>query len=45
MAFDEAGNRKAPAFLKEIQQQDNRRVEVTGEVHGNTMTVERIRLL
>ena|SRR5579884_2661959 len=45
VAFDEAGNQKALAFFKEAKQDDDFRVEVTGQVHGDTMSVTSIRLL
>jgi hypothetical protein len=45
LAFDEAGNRKAMALLKETKKEDDLRVEVTGEIQGDTIKVATIKLL
>ena len=44
LAFDEAGNRKALALLKETKKEDDLRVEVTGEIQGDTIKVATIKL-
>lgn len=44
LAFDEAGNRKALAALKESKKEDDLRVEVTGEVQGDVIKVVSIKL-
>jgi hypothetical protein len=45
LTFDEAGNRKAVALLKETKKEDDLRVEVTGEIQGDTIKVTSIKLL
>lgn len=45
LSFDAAGNRKALALLKETKKDDDLRIEVTGEVQGDTIKVETIKLL
>jgi len=45
LAFDPAGNRKALEIFKDSKKEDDFRVEVTGEVQGDSMKVENIRLL
>ena len=45
LAFDEAGNRKAFAILRDSKKEDDFRVEVTGEIQGDIMKVAAIRLL
>jgi len=45
LAFDEAGNRKALALLKETKKEDDLRVEVTGEIQGDHIKVVSIRFL
>ncbi|HXP85764.1 MAG TPA: hypothetical protein VN841_13655 [Bryobacteraceae bacterium] len=44
LLFDEAGNRKALALLKETKKEDDLRVEVTGEIQGDTIKVASIKL-
>lgn len=44
LTFDEAGNRKALAAIKASQKLDNLEVEVTGEVKGDTIKVESLKL-
>jgi hypothetical protein len=45
LAFDPAGNHKALAIFKNSKKEDDFRVEVSGEVQGDSMKVESIRLL
>ena len=45
LAFDDAGNRKALAIFKDSKKEDDFRVEVTGEIHGDIMKVASIKLL
>ena len=45
LAFDAAGNQKALAFFKQAKQEDNFRVEVTGEIQGDVMRVVNIKPL
>jgi hypothetical protein len=45
LAFDDVGKHKALAILKDSGKQDESRVEVTGEIQGDTMTVASIKLL
>ena len=45
LAFDDAGNRKALAIFKESGKKEDFRVEVTGEIQGDTMKVASIKLL
>ncbi len=45
VAFDAAGNQKALAFFKQAKQEDNFRVEVTGELQGDLMRVANIKPL
>jgi hypothetical protein len=45
LAFDAAGNRKALAFIQASKKEDDYRVEVTGQVEGDTMKVTSIRML
>jgi hypothetical protein len=45
LTFDDAGNRRALALLKETKKEDDLRVEVTGEIQGNTIKVQSIKLL
>ncbi len=45
LAFDEAGNRKALAAIKASKKLDDLEVEVTGEVKGDTIKVESLKLL
>lgn len=39
LPFDAAGNQKALAFFKQAKQEDNFRVEVTGELQGDLIRV------
>lgn len=43
--FDEAGNRRALAYFKESKQEDDFRVEVTGQMNGDVMKVTSIKPL
>jgi hypothetical protein len=45
VAFDPAGNQKALAYFKQAKQEDNFRVEVTGQMQGDTIKVASIRPL
>jgi hypothetical protein len=45
LVFDDAGNRKALAVLKETKKEDDLRVEVTGEIQGDTIRVASIKLM
>lgn len=45
LAFDEAGNKKALAFFKESKKEDDFRVEVTGQIQGDTIKVASIQPL
>lgn len=45
LTFDAAGNRKAIALLKTAKQLDNLEVEVTGDVQGDTIKVENLKLV
>ncbi len=45
LAFDEEGNRKALALLKESKKEDDFRVEVTGEIQGDKLKVTSIKLM
>jgi hypothetical protein len=45
LPFDEDGNKKALAFFKESNKDDDFRVEVTGEMQGETLKVKSIRPL
>lgn len=45
LSFDEAGNRKALALLKESKKEDDLRVEVTGVVQGDKIKVTSIKFL
>jgi hypothetical protein len=42
--FDEAGNRKALALVRASRKEDDFEVEVTGEVQGDTIKVESLKL-
>lgn len=45
LAFDEAGNKKALAALKATKKEDDLRVEVTGEIQGDTLKVVSLKFL
>lgn len=45
LKFDEAGNRKALALIKESRKLDDFEIEVLGEVKGDTVKVINIKLL
>lgn len=45
LAFDAAGNQKALAFFKQAKQEDDFRVEVTGELQGDLIRVANIKPL
>jgi len=45
LSFDEAGNRKAIALLKETKKEDDLRVEITGEIQGDIIKVATVKLL
>jgi hypothetical protein len=43
LAFDEAGNRRALAYLKQSKQEEDFRVEVTGQIQGDVIKVASIK--
>ena len=45
LKFDEAGSRKALAALKASKKEDNLKVEVTGEIQGDTIKVASLKLI
>lgn len=45
LKFDNAGSRKALAALKASKKEDNLKVEVTGEVEGDTIKVASLKLI
>ena len=45
LKFDEAGSRKALAALKASKKEDDLKVEVTGEVQGDTIKVATLKLI
>ncbi len=45
LAFDPAGNRKALAAIKESKKLDDLEVEVTGQIEGDTIKVQTLKLL
>lgn len=45
LKFDEAGNRKALALIKESKKLDDFEIEIVGEVKGDTVKVTSIKLL
>ena len=45
LKFDKAGDRKALEALKESKKLDDLTVEVTGEIKGDTIKVESLKLL
>ena len=44
LKFDEAGNKKAFAMLKETKKENDVRVDVTGEKHGDTIKVASLKM-
>jgi hypothetical protein len=42
--FDEAGNRKALALVRASKKEDDFEIQVTGQIEGDTIKVESIRL-
>lgn len=45
LSFDAAGNRKALALIESSKKPEDMRVEVTGEIEGDTMKVNSLKLL
>jgi hypothetical protein len=45
LTFDVAGNQKASAALKASKKEDDLKVEVTGEIQGDTIKVVSLRLI
>jgi len=45
LTFDSAGNQKAAELLQASKKEDDFRVEVTGEIQGDTIKVSALRLL
>ena len=45
LSFDEAGNRKAVEAIKASKKLDDLEVEVTGQIKGDTLKVETLKLL
>ena len=45
LAFDDAGNQKALAYFKQSKQEDDFRVEVTGELQGDVIKITSIKPL
>jgi hypothetical protein len=45
LKFDEAGSRKALAVLRASKKEDDLKVEVTGEVQGDTIKVASLKLI
>ena len=45
LKFDEAGSRKALAALKATKKEDDLKVEVTGEIQGDTIKVTSLKLI
>jgi hypothetical protein len=45
LKFDEAGSRKALAALKASKKEDDLKVEVTGEIQGDTIKVASLKLV
>jgi hypothetical protein len=45
LTFDEAGNEKAQQALKGTKKKNNLRVQVTGDIEGDTVKVENLKLL
>jgi hypothetical protein len=45
LKFDEAGSRKALAAIRASKKEDDLKVEVTGEIQGNTIKVASLKLI
>lgn len=45
LSFDPAGNRKALALIEASKKPEDMRVEVTGEIQGDTIKVDSLKLL
>ena len=45
LRFDAAGNRKALALIEAAKKPEDMRVEVTGEIQGDTIQVDLLKLL
>jgi len=45
LTFDAAGNQKALALIRSSKKEDDFKVEVTGEIQGDSIKVESLRLL
>ena len=45
LSFDAAGNRKALALIEATKKPEDMRVEVTGEIQGDTIKVDSLKLL
>ncbi len=45
LKFDEAGSRKALAVLRATKKEDDLKVEVTGEIQGDTIKVTSLKLI
>lgn len=45
LSFDAAGNRKALALIEAAKKPEDMRVEVTGEIQGDTIKVDSLKLL
>jgi hypothetical protein len=45
LSFDAAGNAKALALIQASKKEDDMRIEVTGEIQGDTMKVSTLKLL
>ena len=45
LAFDDAGNKKAVAALKGTKKKDDLKVQVTGDVQGDTIKVTNVKLM
>ena len=45
LSFDAAGNQKALALIEASKKQDDMRVEVTGEIQGDKIKVNTLKLL
>jgi hypothetical protein len=43
LVFDQAGNQKALAYFRQSKQEDNFRVEVTGQIQGDVIKVASIK--
>ena len=45
LPFDDAGNQKTLAYFKQAKQEDDFRVEVTGQIQGDVLKVASIKAL